>query len=142
MYVCWSLCACEKLPVATVFSNASIIPKNNVLIVLPQLKLCFAQCEVLLKFFKGAKQMPKYKHIHTSIYTEIHNAHAYINTYASTHKQFRMNKTLKAAVETTWKHYQVSFTLSTEIILPCNSVLCRCWMHFEASSVDAMVTNP
>ena len=38
--------------------------------------------------------------------------------------------------------YQVSITLSTEIILPCNSVLCRCWMHLEASSVDAIVTKP
>ena len=31
-------------------------------------------------------------------------------------------------------------TRSTDIIRPCSSVLCRCWMHFEASSLVAIVT--
>lgn len=33
-------------------------------------------------------------------------------------------------------------TRSTDIIFPCSSVLCRCWMHFDASSAVPIVTKP
>jgi len=37
---------------------------------------------------------------------------------------------------------QTQPTRSTEIIRPCISVLCKCCMHLDASSVDAIMTKP